>query len=553
MKKLKLCLLAGVLLLSSCNVPALPEQQSLPVFKIQGDLPEIGQFSGKEHYSRFFSEYTTDFIPSDEYGKVIPFIGSTKEYYTPKMEQEEYSYTASSKYNAFGFCTPDGKIVMDANDNINYVGHTVTDDGFGYYTYSVMPEENENSILDDVYLGQTTYFLPESGKWILELSRGSWAGVAGNGVITVMWVSEDNDELYPSPDCLRLYDYDGVLLSEIKGEDSSGAEAKSSCGMLLVREYKDGQNSARFIDINGETVLGPYESANSFMGKGIATVKEYGDGWYFIDTNGIHINEESYDSIGQIFDESDIVGYRAFRDESVNVSDIYDLDANLMSTIKSPGRYCSVHITDDGDIYSSYYDDGEVFVDAEGNRIVSSEFGVEANRYSPTPNLLVHRNEEDASGVIFDYDGNTVAVLDSIEYLNSVSGDGRFICYSSGNVDYNWNELTQENTITDTSKTHIYDAKEKKEILSFNGSGNCTFAGKNDRYIIITIYDATEMFGDSSKHYMYDTVKGKMLFEDCLNIMSYYIGEKYYYLVSTANKCTLYDENLKVILITINE
>ncbi len=551
MKKLKLFLLAGVLLLSSCNAPGLPEDQGPPVFKIQGDLPEIGQFSGKEQYSRFFSEYTSEFIPSDEYGKVIPFIGSTKEYYTPKRDREEYDYFASSKYDSFGFCTPDGKIVMDANENINYVGHTVTDDGFGYYTYSVMPEQNEDSIPDDVYIGNTTYFLPESGKWILELPRGSWAGVAGNGVITVLWVSEDNDEPYPSPDCLRLYDYDGNLISEIKGEE--GAEPMSSNGMLLVRQYKDGENSARFIDINGKTVLGPYESANSFMGKGIATVKEYGDGCYFIDTNGNHINEESYDSIGQIFDESDIVGYRAFRDESVNVSDIYDLDANLVCTITSPGRYCSVHITDDGDVYSSYYEDGEIYVDAEGNRIVSSEFGVEANRYSPTPNLLVHRNEEDASGVIFDYDGNTVAVLDSIEYLNSVSKDERFICYSSGNVDYQWNELTQENIITDTSKTHVYDTKEKKEILSFNGSGNCAFAGENDRYIIVTLYDATEMFSDSSRNYMYDTVKGEMLFENCLNIRPYFIGEKYYYLVSTANKSTLYDENLNVILRTINE
>lgn len=550
MKIIKLVVLSGVLLLSSCTVPVKPADDAVPAFHIDGALPEIGQFSGNAQYSRFFHEHTPEFIPSDEYGRVIPFIGSSKEYFTPKREQEEYNYSMSSKYNSYGFCTEDGRIVMDANSNINYISHNVTEDGFGYYTWSVMPEQDENTIPDDVYIGNKSYFLPDSGEWILELSQGSYVSAAGNGVVAVSWVSEDNEEMYPAPDCIRLYNYDGELLREIENEDSA---EKMSHDMMLVRNFRTDTTSSRFVNIKGETVLGPYENANPFMGKGFASVKEYDGNWYFIDTSGNKVNGVAYDSIGQIYGKNDIIGYRAIRKDNILYSDIFDLDLNLLCTVKTPSRYCSIHMTDNGEVYFSYYDDGEVYVNSEGNRIINEEFGVEANRYSPTDNLLVHRDEETGKSIIFDYDGSTVAVLDSLEYLNEVSKDGRYLCYSSGNVNYEWNEQTQENIITDTTKFHIYDTVNKTETVSFDGSGSCRFAGQDERYIIVGIYDAAEMFGDSSRYFMYDTKTQRLVFENCLNIDFQYIDSKYYYLVSTANKSTLYDENLNVILRTINE
>ncbi len=59
----------------------------------------------QENYSRYYDEFVGEFIPSDDYGTVMPFIGRFAE-----GKEGNYSY----KEERVGFCTADGKIICDA-------------------------------------------------------------------------------------------------------------------------------------------------------------------------------------------------------------------------------------------------------------------------------------------------------------------------------------------------------------------------------------------------------------------------------------------------------
>ena len=61
------------------NEPQLSKDEAIisTGFFIDGELPDIGDFTGKRT-ERFYSEPTYEFIPSDTYKKIIPFVSNYK-------------------------------------------------------------------------------------------------------------------------------------------------------------------------------------------------------------------------------------------------------------------------------------------------------------------------------------------------------------------------------------------------------------------------------------------------------------------------------------------
>ena len=170
-----------------------PEVQTVKsAFYIKGELPDIGSFSGSEKYKRFYEEYTPYFIPSDKYGEIIPFIGKSKIYETPKYEKS--SFSASSMYSSYGFCTKDGRVVMDANPDIQHISYRETDDGFGCYQYSVLSVNKDDPYEFEVYGPHSSFLVPKSGKWCIELPQGAWVNGIENGYIVIAWPSEEEQE-----------------------------------------------------------------------------------------------------------------------------------------------------------------------------------------------------------------------------------------------------------------------------------------------------------------------------------------------------------------------
>jgi len=520
-------------------------------FYIDGELPDIGSFSGVEQYERFYEEYTPDFIPSDKYGKIMPYIGNIKVYKTPSQSGDESGFEASSTYASYGFCTLDGKIVMDARSDINYVSRGTTEDGFSYYQFSFSPKSDGKEVYDDVFMPQRSMVIPESGEWCLELERGSWLSDAGCGYLSISYVSENNKEDYPAPDSVRIYDYNGNFVCEFDGNEN--AEICGD-GLFLLRDYSNDVSVSKFVDINGETVFGPFEWASSFNEYGIASVKDYDGNSFLMDLQGNRLTDDEYSNINTIYGYDSEQGFQAVYKNNKRKFDIFALDGSLLGTVNSGSNYNSVSVCHDNTIIYNYHNnDRQVYRRIDGTPFISKELGVEPNQYAGVDGLFVYLDNENMNAVVFDHNGETVFKLDELEYLEGVSSDRKFAVYSTGNVEYVYDEITEVNTVVNTSKQHIYDIENNEILLTCDGVGYFEFCGNNDRYVIMRI-DTTDGFFSSVYNYgLYDTVDKKVLFDNCLSIECLNIDGEDYFNVCKENKCTIYDSNFKVLLKTINE
>ncbi len=536
MKKYICILLALVLILPSCTKDVTDDSENKIVFYIDGELPDIGEFSGSKKTEHFHGAYTPDFIPSDDYGEIIPYIGEYKIYST----SGETDWHAEQGYASYGFCTPDGKIVMDASEKNSHINYFERDDGFGYFTVSRNIAQKEDA--PDEYYASETLLIPRSGKWCKILNSGSWVSGAGNGVIMTC-VYEDGT-LKGSV----LYDYDGNELLVLDDVDTYGMPSQ---GLMLVGKWDSGTSKYYFVNMQGEAVLGPYQHAVGFNENGITYVCDYNGEYYFIDTKGNRLTHESYRSVMACVNDRGEHHYIArHKDYTYRGNDILDSGGNIIANIEN-SSYLTVRFPKNGEIL--YSDSGGVWKRLSDRSIFKSkEFDVSPGDFYGNDDLYIYKNEADGSAIFFDGDGETVAVLDDMYDYMDISDDGRYMTYMSGNYSYSYDEQLGEGISEDTRKIHIYDTLNKTNIFDLDAAGYASFVGENDRYIMITVYNDDYFLG-GGRQYLYDTRTNKMLLESCETIIHTHISGKDYFGACTPNAATLYDGDMNVILRLYNE
>ena len=155
-------LLLLMLTLSSCS-----SGFSVPKIK------EIEPYTEKiENAYRFYDTYIDAFIPSDDYGKVYPYIGEIR------------TYSHGLVHPAYGLCTADGAIVCDP---VYLSAHTLT---VGNYTYYMMSSDMNNLGRSDITV------IRDDGRVSRKLSDS--AGVVENcGYLEyVCWENEKRSYRY---------------------------------------------------------------------------------------------------------------------------------------------------------------------------------------------------------------------------------------------------------------------------------------------------------------------------------------------------------------------
>lgn len=495
-------------------------------FKIGGELPDIGKFSGgsPEH---FHGGYTEEFIPSDDYGMVLPYIGNIREF------SSGGDFDMSQDYAYYGFCTPDGKIVLDATIRNHYINYREADDGFGYYILSRDIEEVSDA--PDEYIPSEMLLIPLSGKWCIKVEPNCYVTAAADGVICIENYTQRTAE---------LYDYDGNRIGEITDIDGVG---NYSCGLMSVYSFDDSysKSTVRYVDKEGNTVLGPYHDGGGFNKHGVTFVRDTDGFCKLINTDGDILVDKAYTGV------SDYETVYTFTDEYKSGVDIYSAKGEFIGRAEGP-RYLSLRFPNDGEIVYSYSDfSGELIATrlSDGEHIVNSEYGVSPNSYSSTDEIYVYENPEESFVLLMDYMGNTVAAFDDCTgFINSVGQ--RYIAYTTGNTQHLLDEDGKNVTVSDRT-VHVYDNIEKKVLFSASGSGYMEFYG--DRYIFMSVYDESDFFGGKPRCYLYDTAEGKMIFDECRMINAVCIGGEYYYAVCEDNKCALYDNEMNMILKVYNE
>ncbi len=158
MKKILVLFLAVLLLLSLCacvgNKPEQapstsqdPEQVTSTSQNVTEDqngnivfsVNEIKKLEARqENYSRYYGEFVGEFIPSDDYGTVMPYIGR----FASGMEGN-YCH----KEDRVGFCTLDGEIICDPV--YEFCGALSTEN---YVYYLVRPTGLNEAYIEDKYL-----------------------------------------------------------------------------------------------------------------------------------------------------------------------------------------------------------------------------------------------------------------------------------------------------------------------------------------------------------------------------------------------------------------
>lgn len=512
-------------------------------FYIDGELPDIGEFQSKPE--RYYEEHTPDFIPSEEYGKIIPFTGKYKIF---QEEITDINSPVKMGYSDMGFCDENGKIIMDADSKNRYIYFTDGGDGFGFYTLSVT-DEPEKEVPDDVYIPQKTYIIPESGQWCIELPENAWVNEARNGLISVTEYSVDTNKA----ECI-IYDYDGREVSRIGDYDSV---MFSECGLIGVMRWDSSNSFHGFLDKDGNVVLGPYKSINPFNSLGTAIVEDE-HGFYLINTEGIHLTKAYANITEYKKDYTDDYGvYVARHTEDKNTSDVLDAEGRLLGTI-SGSTYFNLRFLSDGDIiyYYTDYNTNRMFWKrlSDNSDFVCVEYGKSPNKYSGNHDYFAYEDEENRIGCVFDKSGETVLKIENFIELMDVSENGKYLIYYSGNgyIEYYDEEKRQWLTKADFT-TYLYNTETEQTTELCIGDSSAYFTGEDDRYVYIASSDNIAVFGDYDNYKLFNSSDGKMIFDKCLNIVLNSTTTDTYVTVCQKNSCSLYDENLKLIIRTYNE
>ena len=554
MKRFSVLLLILCAFLSSCtnNLPGddviVPQDteptDGVPTFFVDGELPEIGEFSGKKHSNRFYEDYTPHFIPSDEYNTLLPFVGSIKEYKTEWGDKHHYA--------AYGLCTADGRIVMDAQQSVEGIYHRTSNDGFGYYELTFMDKEDYESEGYDMYPVGKSLLIPDSGKWSIELPPASYVSNVDYGIITVMCpVSYDNANGYPMEYKAIIYDYEGKLINEFENVDHSGP---SFGGLIKLSKYSDGSNREWFVNRDGDTVFGPYTSASDFNEYGICSVTDLNGEAYLMDSTEKRLTDTEYSSIYTVYGNEQ-TGFSATHKNDPYKRDVFANDGEYLCTVTTTNHPNITILPDKTVIYSyrpSYGSAQEMYRYGDGTEFVSKELGVMPNQYSSAEGVFWHRDNETADSVLFDSKGETIIKLNDVNNIFSVSNDGRILAYSTGKIDYIYDKETQKHTVESTLKLNLCDLESGETFFIALDGGYGNFCGQDDRYFLYSISDTDEPMGDFS-YGIYDIKERKLLFNNCPSIKHYEVEGKHYFNVCTDNYIFLYDGDFNTILKIINE
>ncbi len=128
-----------------------------PTFLQLSETPYVTVTPTSEVVKRYNDEFTDTFVPSDDYGTLVPFVG---EFYQYKSDEQSSDMTISLP--AYGLCTVDGAIVVDpVYDGV--ITHTLK----GGVLYELLIGS------DDASLAQKRLLIPSDGRWVTELSANN--------------------------------------------------------------------------------------------------------------------------------------------------------------------------------------------------------------------------------------------------------------------------------------------------------------------------------------------------------------------------------------------
>ena len=320
MKKLIICLLCLMLLLSACGsvtespepsetpeatpaepeqaAPAEPEPEAEPVHEnvlpsgivVKTDYSKLtGYDAGEAIYTRVFEEYTDELIPSGDYGMLYPFIGA--ELFSDYGDG--YSWMSGRLY---GLCDDFGRIVVDpVYCSVEQVYDYAE---YSYYPYYYLTKHNPDYVVSEYEYdpdSQLVRVAALDGSWICE---NDYRYISYNDGYFVC----ERDGVYD------ILDGAGQIISRseefpIANEGMSGKVSGITVtdGKLCLT-VNENYSEWYYTDLYGNMLFGPYSQACEFS-CGLASASPAGSELYgYIDTEGSWAIEPQFEYAGSFVD-----------------------------------------------------------------------------------------------------------------------------------------------------------------------------------------------------------------------------------------------------------
>ncbi len=513
------------------SLTATAQNSDTPVFMLE-KLPEIGGYVDDVICNRRYPEFRDTLTPGEDYGRLIPFIGSFRDYHTVDYETGEWR-DETHIIRKYGLMTDKGEIIVDAV--YDYVD--ITDNGDGSYIISLSLKGEEFETIESQLI------CASDGSWVKygEEYANFYICPAGDDI----WVCTDHSDidLENSTGAPRTFfcDKSGKKLFEFDSCYPAG-DSEFKDGYLALSFFDDYSNyeyKNRFIDKNGNLAFdGVYPEHNFKDGKVIARNDK--------DETGVFTSEGNWFIKPRFEYISEYDNYYFAKTESARW--IYDMNGKVVKII-SDAELGDMDIETYGDrIFYSYSDYSQsrvrhkYYYSETNEPIKCKENGAEVTEYIYDTEYFFCNDGEYA--YIVNFDGNTVAKLEGVAGRISKLNDEYFEV-----VEGDWEDETQV--------YNIYSRDFKKLWSDQIVNKNVKVQLWNDGDFIIKEY--SEEVDPDYEIYAplgYDILEigtGKPIFENIKDYRTEKINGEIYFYVSDGTYTYTYAPDMTVLLRVRNE
>lgn len=506
-----------------------------PVFMLE-KLPEIGGYVDDIIYKRRYPDKRVTLAQGEDYGKLIPFVGSFRDfnfvdYETGEWEDRTYSV---SKY---GLMTDKGEIVVDAV----YDWYDITNFDNGEYIIKLFladGEESKGSLICNSDGSLVKY--EETGKIHYYFDNFTDGYIIAEDSSALDWEKRTG-----APKTI-VYDNKFNKLFEIKNSSPSYG-AGFSDGYMVVLLYDDYYNydgRNYFVDTKGNIAFKDVSPDNNFD-NGQAIVRK-GDNYGLMSVDGKWIIRPIYDSLYKSYNNNCYFAHSRFG------LTIFDLNGKMITTIDNQNDedYDICIIDDTILLYDYHYDDEsekeyytykrypsmETFICKETGTAVSGRINDSEYFFC----------DDGSYTYIVDIKGDTIAKLEGTGRINAIN-DELFAL-----VEGHWKDAVRIETVYSLkgfkklwSQKLVNDKEERTDLW---------FAETDEYSLKCYITDSYDEFSEGEYTFdLLETKTGKPILEGLENCVFFEVDGKTYISTNDGTYTYMYAPDMTVLMKVRNE
>lgn len=505
-----------------------PQMQSDTPYFMLNQLPEIGDYVDDLVYTRRYPETREDLAPGGDYGKLIPFVGSFKQYHLVDFGSGQW-LDETMRYAKYGLMTQSGEIIVDAV----YDGVSMEHCPDGEYLLSLYQNETDEETVTKRLICNS------DGSWVMTIEGNIYCNLSAwsDGYVITTDYSQVNYTTQTGGPVVTFYDLKANKLFAFQNCTINSTEGFRDGYIILdfFTDYYQYEYESLYVNINGKIAFPGIQAHSPFV-NGKASARNSDGLCGLLTTQGKWLISPIYQ---ELYKSDDYYiasnGFDYF---------IFDLSGNEIATIDGAVARDQYIRTNNGRVYlehsaynalqgeylSTYTDafTGRTLTRKDSGRNVTSRFYDTEYFYC----------DDGKNTYIVDYDGNTVATLEGVGSPNKINDE--------------FFSFTHDNRMDDTQLFCVYSFQNFQKLWSqVQGDvGAQVYFWDNSGYIIKTRYVESDSYVDYLKSYndILDITTGKPVFTDLTDYRFFDLGEDIYLSCTDDIYTYNYDPQLSILM-----